>query len=664
MQINQNDNIGIEERLKATEEELERYKQLYKESVSASAELSRNLSSAKIELEVMRSSSSWKITAPYRKLADLMKVIPPVRLLVKTLKSVRRFGFKYTFKKIKTTMRMKKKMKHRAVYTEKVLAEQRKTVFKHQPLFSVVVPLYNTPREYLREMVESVKVQTYAKWELCLADGSDSEHGYVGEDCLGFANEDSRIKYKRLEKNLGISENTNAALEMAAGDFIALFDHDDKLHPAALFEMAKVINEKNADFIYTDEAKFTKNEAKDAYDFFFKPDFSPDMLRSVNYICHFTAFSRTLYEKVGGFRREFDGSQDYDMILRLTEKAERIVHIPEILYYWRCHAASVASDIGAKPYTITAAKAALSEHLSRTGLSGEVLDSKAPSTYRIKYEIKGEPLISVIIPNKDHITDLETCLSSVYGRSTYKNFEVIIVENNSTDEETFAFYDEAQRRYPNLKVIRWEDEFNYSKINNFGFKYASGEYVILLNNDIEIITPEWMEEMLMFAERSDVGAVGMMLYYSDDTVQHGGVVLGIGGVAGHSHKDFERGTPGYFSRLTYAQNYSAVTAAAMMVKASVYREINGLDESFAVAFNDVDFCVRIGKAGYRIVWTPYAEAYHYESKSRGYEDNRTKMKRFEMEVQNFLERWAELLAEGDPYYNPNLTLDDVDFSMR
>ncbi len=643
---------------------LEYYKNLCEEQMLSYAELERDYISVKSELEGMKKTISWRFTAPFRALARLLQKVPPIRLFCKVIVKIKRFGIKYTFNKIKTTIRMNRKMKSRVPYTEEAFEEQRNFVFKRHILLSIIVPLYNTPREYLCEMIESVKAQTYSNWELCLADGSDAEHDYVGEICTEYANADTRIKYKKLEKNLGISGNTNAAIEMTEGEYIALFDHDDKLHPAALYEMVKAVNEKEADFIYTDEAKFTKNEKSDAYDFFCKPDFSPDMLRSCNYICHFTSFSRELYQKVGGFRSEFDGSQDHDMILRLTEKAEKIIHIPEILYYWRCHAASVASDVTAKPYTTEAAKAALSEHLSRVGLSGEIMSSMLPSTYRIKYKINGEPLVSLMIPNKDHTEELKLCLDSVYGLSAYKNFEVVIIENNSTEEKTFEFYEYAKQHYSNLRVVTWKHEFNYSKINNFGFEHILGEYVILLNNDIEIITPEWIEEMLMFTQRDDVGAAGMMLYYPDNTVQHGGVILGHGGVAGHSHKHYPRGVPGYFGRLSFAQNYSAVTAAAMMVKASVYREVGGLDPLFAVAFNDIDFCVRIGKAGYRIVWTPYAEAYHYESKSRGQEDSPEKIKRFEGEIQSFLNRWCDLLAEGDPYYNPNLTLEKDDFSPK
>lgn len=535
--------------------------------------------------------------------------------------------------------------------------------FEKNIKFSVLVPLYNTHLKYLQEMIDSVKNQTYKNWELCLADGSDNEHLEVGEYVKKLALSDSRIVYKKLDKNLGISENTNACIDISSGDYIALFDHDDLLHPSALYRVMKEI-ENGADFVYTDEATFTGKNPADILFAHFKADFAPDTLRSYNYICHLSVFSRELLEKVGKFRKECDGSQDYDMILRLTEKAEKIVHIPEILYFWRGHKDSTAQDIGSKPYIIGAAHKALSDHLKRQSLKGEVLDSKVPSTYRIKYDIKDKPLVSIIIANKDEASSLDTCISSIFEKSTYRNFEIIIVENNSTEEETFAYYEEIKKLHQNIKIVVWNDKFNYSKINNFGFDNVSGEYVILLNNDVEIISENWIEEMLMYAQRSDVGAVGAMLYYPDDTIQHAGVILGIGGVAGHSHKNFKRGDYGYMTRAAIVQNLSAVTFACVMMPSKVFEEVSGLDEKFEVAFNDIDMCMRIRKVGYLIVFTPYAELYHYESKSRGPEDTPQKIKRFNSEIDRFQKRWGRELEEGDPYYNPNLTLTRNDFSYK
>lgn len=549
------------------------------------------------------------------------------------------------------------------LFTRRQLRRQRQHRFPEEKTFSIVVPLYNTPPRFLKEMIQSVINQTYGNWELCMADGSDAEHPEVEKICWKYGKKDSRIRYKKLEKNLGISGNTNACLDMATGDYIGLFDHDDLLHPAALFEVMRTISETGADFVYTDENTF-HDMPRDAYCSHYKPDYAPDTLRSYNYICHFTVFSRELLEKVGGFRSQFDGSQDYDLILRLTEQAQKVAHIPEILYYWRAHQNSVAENIGAKPYTLDAARRALREHLDRIGLKGEVEDGLVPSTYRIRYAINGEPLVSIVIPNKDQRDTLKSCIDSIRKLSTYSNYEIVIVENNSTEKETFAYYAELEAQGA-AQVITWDGPFNYSAINNYGVaQKAKGEYYLLLNNDVEVLSPDWIQEMLMFAQRREVGAVGAMLYYPDDTVQHAGVVVGLGGVAGHSHRNFPKGHPGYFYRLKIPQNYSAVTAACIMIPRYVWKEVGGLDEAFAVAFNDVDLCMRIRKAGYLIVWTPYAELYHYESKSRGMDDTPEKKKRFEGEVRRFQERWKKELTAGDPYYNPNLTLDWEDFSEK
>ena len=610
-------------------------------------------------------SEFWRVTKPFRRILDcckrLFRKLPARGLIRRGFAYWRANGLRGVLRKLSDRDRARKRI--RAGYAPRELAKQRGFVFDKPIKFSILVPLYNTPIDFLRAMIRSVQSQTYADWELCLADGSDDAHGDVEAAVRLFCKRDERIRYRRLAENLGISENTNACIEMAVGDYFALLDHDDLLHPSALFEAMRAICERGADLIYTDEITFSKR-IDDAYCPHHKPDFSPDLLRSYNYICHLCVFSRELQERVGGFRSAFNGSQDYDLILRLSEQAERIVHIPKILYYWRAHQGSVASTVAAKPYTLEAAKKALREHLERVGLRGEVLDGRIPSTYRIRYRIEKRPLISIVIPNMDHVDLLERCVNSIEKRSTYRNFEILIVENNSKKRETMRYYAAAQRKYPNLRVIRWPHGFNYSKINNFAFEFVKGEYVILLNNDIEIITPTWIEELLMLGQRPDVGAVGMMLYYPDNTVQHAGVILGIGGIAGHSHKYYRRGDYGYMSRMTLVQNLSAVTAAAMMVRTEVLLELDGFDERLAVAFNDVDLCLRIRQAGYLIAFTPYAEAYHHESKSRGLEDTPEKQMRFRGEIEAFRERWQDLLDAGDPYYNPNLTLRYEDFRLR
>lgn len=632
-------------------------------------ELNSKLIRAESNFFSILNSRFWRFSKPLRRISGVNKKIlksnPITNNFFKGLLSLKRIGIKATLKKVNNKFKFKRVQKIKVKKLDLSKDErtlQQNTKFSKAIKFSVLVPLYNTPEKFLKEMIESVIAQTYSDWELCLADGSDSSHSFVGDICEKYASKDKRITYKKLGKNLGISENTNACIEMSTGDYIALFDHDDLLHPAALFENMKVICEKNADFIYSDEASF-ENSKRNIVLYNYKPDFAIDTLRAYNYICHLTVFKKELLAKTGHFRSECDGSQDYDIILRLTEQAENILHLPKILYFWRVHQNSVASNISAKMYTIDAAKKALSDHLDRVGVKGKVVDARVLSNYKIDYEISFKPLISILIPNKDNVDDLDKCLKSIFKKSTYKNYEIIIIENNSVEIHTFNYY-ELLREHENVKVVKWNGKFNYSAINNFGFSFCKGEHIILLNNDIEVISENWIEEMLMFSQRSDVGAVGAKLYYPDDTIQHGGIILGIGGVGGHSHKYFDRQDYGYMSRLCISQNLSAVTAACMMVPRHVFEEVNGFDESFEVAFNDVDLCMRIRKAEYNIVWTPYAELYHYESKSRGLEDTPEKKKRFEGEVLRFKARWKEELKAGDPYYNPNMTLDREDFSLK
>ena len=543
--------------------------------------------------------------------------------------------------------------------------KQRNTVFPRSIKFSILVPLYNTPLNFLSEMIESVKAQTYGNFELCLADGSDDAHGEVGRVCLKYAEKDNRIIYKKLAENKGIAGNTNECIGMATGDFLALFDHDDLLHPAALYEMMKVICEKDADFVYSDESVFENGDITDIINLHFKTDFAPDNLLANNYICHFTTFDAKLIEKAGMFR-QYDGSQDHDMILRLTDAAKKICHIPKVLYYWRSHPASVASDISAKMYAVDAGKRVVKDYLSAKGINAEVESTKVfPAIYKIKYPLDEKPLVSILIPNKDHIKDLTRCIESIRILSTYDNFEIIIIENNSTEEITFRYY-EYLASLNNVRVIRYPYGFNYSAINNYGARYAKGEYLLLLNNDTEVITLEWIEEMLMYAKRPDVGAVGAKLYYEDDTVQHAGIVVGLGAhrAAGHVHYRVPKDAKGYMGKLHYVQNVSAVTGACLMVKKSLYDELGGLDEQFTVAFNDVDFCLRAMEKGYLNIFTPDAELYHYESKSRGLEDTEEKNARFLREVDMFRERWIKLIEKGDPYYNVNFSLDRADYAIR
>ena len=655
--------------LEQTAKDLEHYKLHYQACMNQREELTRDLAHYKGLFESVERSISWRLTAPFRAFMNAMRKIFGLlryrHLIGKGLHSLYRNGPRATWAKAKYKIRQLNALPQtqKALYTEEELAQQRTVKFSRNIKISILVPLYNTPDKYLREMIQSVLDQTYANWELCLADGSDDDHKSVGKTVQEYARRDSRILYKKLEKNLGISGNTNACIHMATGEYISLFDHDDLLHPAALFEVMKAICDQGADFIYTDENTFHQTPA-DAYCPHFKPDYAPDTLRANNYICHLTTFQASLLETVGEFRPECDGSQDFDMVLRLTEQAKKIVHIPKILYYWRSHPNSVASGIGAKPYVINAAKKAVSDHLERVGLKGEVLDSAVPSMYRLKYDIIGDPLVSILIPNYEHKAELKTCLESIYAKTTYSNFEILVIENNSSSQEIFDYYEEIQKKWSNLRVITWDSYFNYSAINNFGARHAAGSHLLLLNNDTEVISPDWIQEMLMYSQRNDVGAVGAKLYYPDDTIQHAGLGLGLLTLAGHLHRNFDRNHPGYMGRLSYAQNLSGVTAACVMVRRDVWDQVNGLDETFEVAFNDVDLCMRIRAAGYLIVWTPFAELYHYESKSRGLDEAPAARKRFLGEVERFQTRWAKELADGDPYYNPNFSLDKEDFSIK
>lgn len=549
-------------------------------------------------------------------------------------------------------------------------AEERRreeeTVFPRKIKISVLVPLYNTPEKFLREMIDSVVTQTYKNWELCLADGSDDKHTDVGRICQEYIEKDSRIKYQKIEKNLGISGNTNVCFSMATGNFIGLFDHDDVMHPSLLFECVKTVCEKDADYVYTDEATFTSPNLDDLIVLHFKPDYSPDNLRANNYICHFSMFDADLLKKTGLFRPEYDGSQDHDMILRLTEEAKHVCHIPKILYYWRSHPNSVAADIGAKTYAIDAAKRAVHDHMrDYYGIEVEVESTRAfPTIFQIKYPINGEPLISIVIPNKDHVEDLRRCITSIEKKSTWKNYEIVVVENNSVEQSIRDYYKELESD-PKVKIVTYEGGFNYSKINNVGVKETKGEYLLFLNNDTEVISPDWMEQLLMYAQRKDVGAAGAKLYYGDDTIQHAGVVIGLGAhrSAGHTHYKMPREHLGYMGRLCYAQDVTAVTGACLMVKKSIYEEVDGLDESFTISLNDVDLCLKIREKGYLNIFTPFAELYHYESKTRGMEEGE-KLRRYERECAHFRDKWKEQLDAGDPYYNPNFSLDYSDFTLR
>lgn len=589
-----------------------------------------------------------------------------IGVIQKVLDYWKRNGFKRTIRKIGLKIQGKNETvtygEFLAKYhtTEEELQCQREEQFELQPKFSIAVPLYQTNHKYLTELIASVQGQTYGDWELCLADGSGAENN-LQQLVEGFQKEDSRIKYRLLEDNLGIAGNTNAALEMAEGDYIVLADHDDLLTEEALYQCVKAINENpKRDVIYSDEDKIDM-AGKKLFEPHFKPDFNVDLLCSMNYICHLFVFKRGLLEKTGGFQREYDGAQDHDFIFRCVEQAEEIYHIPKVLYHWRCHMQSTSSNPESKLYAFENGAKAVQAHYDRMGIPAKVEQGRYYGMYRTFYQWKERPLVSIIIPNKDHIEDLRKCILSI-ERQAYDNYEILIVENNSTEEETFAYYKEIESE--KIHVLFYEGGFNFSKINNFGAEQAKGTYYLLLNNDTEMIGEHCLEELLYPCMREDVGIVGARLYYEDDTVQHAGVIIGFGGMAGHTFIGMDREDNGYFSRSICTQDLSAVTAACMMTKKSVFEEVNRLDEELIVAFNDIDYCLRVRETGKLVIFNPNAELYHYESKSRGLENSAEKVERFNREVAFFTKRWEGILKDGDPYYNPNLTLDRADFSLK
>lgn len=640
--------------------EQEHYKSTY--LAGRVAELEDQVDDLQFKLDRIKNNPVWKASTPLRKC---------MHFAIRQVDRVKNCGsIGGVVVKMKYKANERKAMKHygtESFPSEEERKRQEETVFPNMVKISILTPLWNTPENFLRDMIGSVQKQTYGNWELCLADGSDEAHAYVGEICRELAEKDERIRYRKLEKNEGIAGNTNQCLTMATGEYIGLFDHDDMLHPCVLFEYVKAINEKNADYVYCDEATFKNGDINQMITMHFKPDYAIDNLRANNYICHFSVFSRKLLDGTELFRTKFDGSQDHDMILRLTDKAEHVVHVPKMLYYWRLHAGSVASGIEAKPYAIESARGAVADHLRKHGFEHFTITSTRAfeTIFKITYEIIGDPKISIIIPNKDHVEDLRRCVTSIIEKSTYDNYEIVIVENNSETKEIFSYYEELKNN-PSIKIVTFKGAFNYSAVNNFGVGAATGDYVLLLNNDTQVITVNWLEELLMYAQREDVGAVGGKLYYADKTIQHAGVVIGLGAhrTAGHTHYRQKRENLGYMGRLCYAQDVSAVTGACLLVKKKLYEEAGGLDEGFAVSLNDVDFCLKLRQLGYLNVFTPFAELYHYESVSRGLDTDGEKAARYNEESARFREKWKEQLEAGDPYYNPNFTLDKSDFSLR
>jgi glycosyltransferase involved in cell wall biosynthesis len=531
----------------------------------------------------------------------------------------------------------------------------------HRPLISVVMPVYNTPERWLRRVIESVREQTYPHWELCIADDA-SPQPHVRPILEDYAKADARIKVVFREKNGHISASSNSALEIATGEFVALLDHDDELAPNALFEIASVLNLRpDADYLYTDEDKIDEEGRR--FEPYFKPDFLPDLFVGQNYTSHLSVYRAALVKTVGGFRIGYEGSQDWDLALRVIEQShpDRVVHLPKVLYHWRAIPGSTALLLSEKNYPLEAARRALTDHFQRIGQPVE-LSTVPGDHWRVKYPLPSEPpLVSLIIPTRNGLHLVRRCVETILAKTTYPNFEIIVVDNHSDDPATLKWFEEITKF--GVRIVSYPHPFNYSAINNFAVREAKGEIVGLLNNDLELINRDWLEEMVSQAIRPGIGCVGAMLYYPNDAIQHAGVIVGLGGVAGHAFRDFPRGTEGKFNRARLVQNYSAVTAACLLIRKSIYEQVGGLDEKeLAVAFNDIDFCLKVRAAGYRNLWTPFAEFYHHESASRGTDDTPEKEDRFRREVETMLMRWGPALTR-DPAYNPNLTLELNDFSL-
>ncbi len=577
-------------------------------------------------------------------------------LIALFFQNMREEGVAFTFKKASKFIKRRTRSRYgRFLPSYEELEDQRETI--DIGLVSLLLPLYNTPQEYLEQLIDSIQLQSYRFFEVCIADASDSDHAYVGE----FINDinDMRFRYLKV-KNSGISANTNSAATLATGDIVAFCDHDDILSNDAFYHIITAFSKTGADYIYSDEALFD-TDYKLPTATHFKPDFSPHYLLSCNYICHFSAVRRSLFLELGGLRPQFDGSQDHDFILRVYDAGGSFHHISRILYYWRVHSESTSGGVEAKPFVQEAAMSAIKEHLKRKKIRAEVEKGLFPSTYHVKYRVMRGVSVSIVIPTCDHAQDLRRCVESIYEKTSYKFFEIILVENNSKEEQTFELYRELTEKYKNLTVLKYEGEFNFSKICNAGAAVATGDHILLLNNDIEVITSEWLGEMVSLSCRDEVGAVGAKLLYPDNRIQHAGVIVGLGGFAGHSHKYYAGNKGGYMFRIGCVNNFSALTGACLMVKRRLYRSIGGLDEQFAVAYNDVDFCLRLLALGLFNVYTPYAELYHHESLSRGLDTKGEKRQRFENEQQLLKDRYGDKLLQ-DRFYNPGLTLDSEDFA--
>jgi glycosyltransferase involved in cell wall biosynthesis/2-polyprenyl-3-methyl-5-hydroxy-6-metoxy-1,4-benzoquinol methylase len=637
----------------------------------------QHIESLTTELAVLKGTRAWRLAEFFRKMV-YYRVRSGIMLGKKSIYTLRHEGFRVFLQKSRRTLQENsqaitlgliksdydKWVKLNTV-TPEMEQEIRKRIsqFQLQPLISILVPVYNVDQIWLEKTIESVQQQLYENWELCLVDDA-SPALHIADVLTRYAREDDRVKILLNKENGGIAETSNAALALATGEYVALLDHDDEISKDALYENVRIINQHpEVGLIYSDEDKLDMQEKR--LEPFFKPDYSPDLLFSQNYICHFTIMKKSLVDEVGGFRKGYDGSQDHDIIMRVIEQSERVCHIPKILYHWRKIPGSTAAVYDSKSYAWEAGRLAIEDSMKRRGIPGTASFAKYQGSYRVTRDIIGQPLVTIIIPFKDKPEYLRRCLDSILEKTQYENFEVLGVSNNSSDQEVFSLMTSYAQKDSRIRFEEYNVPFNFPDICNYGVDKALGDYILFLNNDTEILSEEWLENLLEHAQRTDVGVVGGKLYYPDNRIQHAGIVVGLVGPAGHPHKFFHRDDVGYYARAHIIHNVSAVTGACLMVAKSKYLEVNGMDaDHFPVAYNDIDFCLKLLEKGYLNVFTPYCEAYHYESVSRGYEDTPEKQERLQKETDYFLKKWQGFIEQGDPYYNPNLSLAKEDFSIR
>ena len=612
-------------------------------------------------------SLSYKLTKPFRfgkefwikhNIRYRLYLLPFVRYPYKTVKILLTQGPVILVRRIKNKLEDKKAVNYTLI-TKEMRKEQEAWKPSSDIRFSILVPLYNTPIVFLKEMIQSVQAQTYTNWELCLADGSDDQHADVGDCVKEFQTEDKRIKYEKLKKNGGISENTNACIRMATGNYISLFDHDDILHPSALYETAKVIDEQGADFVYTDEAVFQGTDITKITTYHFKPDFAIDNLRANNYICHFTSFSRELLTQAGWFRKEYDGGQDHDLILRLTAQAKKIYHIRKLLYFWRSHAASTAGNLNSKPYVMKAGVNLVEQNLKDEGLEGTAENvPNSPTIYKIQYHLNEKPLVSIILEaSQEDLKYVYKCVSSIWMNTEYENLQILVSAPSSRKSE----YSDVKEMYSRrgVKVI-FTDKKSPIELNNAGAEKAEGKYLVFLSPRVEIDSEDWVEQLLMYAQRADVGAVGLLMYYPNNTIHHAGLILGLGkNLVGCSHYRISRVNLGYMGRLCYSQDVTAVSRDCFMIRRDLFEQEGGFDTSYEGDYEDVDLCLKLEQKKLWNVFTPYAQMYYYKR----FRKNRDERKAFDHDKELFKNRWQKELDKGDRFYNPNFAL-DLDFTVQ